>query len=268
MNGEGYFTVTSDEQHPANFTSNFTTPVSLGENYEIGLKSISHGPVFNVTNGNNQITLIRTIDAVSKTEHVDHVYIDVGFYYHKSQLFGEIQRKLKLFFEKPGNKATWGRESSRYLLENEGKITIKMPNPSNSTIMFLVDDKAFKGRNPLSYLLHMPDNRYKKITDFNEIIPTKNYLGFLYSSIIALSFINNQKSRLLAIVPLESNHGYSYFEFANITYYPLSVSTFTDIFFSLKDTHGERVDLGFEASSKYPTILKLHVRKRRAINRD
>ena len=61
MNAAGYFVVTSGVQNPALFSSNFTTPIELDQNFEIGLQSISHGPLFNITIENNKIVIIRTV---------------------------------------------------------------------------------------------------------------------------------------------------------------------------------------------------------------
>ena len=257
MNSEGYFTVTSDVQHRSDFVSNFTTPVNLGDNYEIGLKSLCHGPVYNVTEGHNMVIFARDA-SIDIHEIIDKVYLDAGFYSHTGALFKEIYSKLVAH---EIAHVLFGRKLPEYIVENDGKMSIKVP----PNISFIVDDEGYPGKNPLSYLLHYPNGRYKKISEFNEFIPVKNHLTFVYSSIIAQSYINDRKSRLLAIVPLTSSPGYNYFEFTNVTYHPLAVSTFTDIFFSLKDPYGEQIELGVEKTSsniiEYPTILNLHVRK-------
>ena len=252
MDKENYFTVTS-QKNASNFVSNFTNPINLSDNYEIGLKSVSHGSTYNVTSKTNRITLLRD----DGNNHIEHIFLDTGCYHTKSELFHEIQSKLLDFFNTTTSKL-WSRDVPKYFIESDGRITIKLPPPLSVTrpIYFLIDNKTWPGQNPLSNILNFPDNKYKKISDFREFISIKPTLGFIYSSVVAESYINNHKSRLLAIAPFYSADGYNYFEFLNISYYPLSVNTFTDIFFSIKDENGDELNL-----SK-TTILNLHVRKR------
>ena len=259
MNSESYFTVSSDKQHPAQFVQNFLTPVNLGDNYEIGLRSLCHGSVYNVISGD----IVSFLRGEGDDLAVDHIYLDEGFYYHTAHLFKEIFSKLKDFFEKSGD--SWGNIPPEYIGENQGKLSIKMPKG----VRFVINEEAYPNRSPLANLLHLPEGEYSKISVYDEAIPAKNHIGFLYSSVIAESYINNEKSRLMAVIPLTSNHGYNYFEYKNPTYYPLSVSTFRDIFFILKDVHGEEIKIGLERTptnvrkkEEYPTILNLHVRKR------
>ena len=264
MNSEGYFTITSGENHPAEFVSNFTSPVKLGDDYEIGLQSITHGPVYNIPDGYNKISIKWSFQ---KDHKVYPIRVDPGFYYSVSQLFKNIYEKLTTFFaEEPADNFDpdyWGDEELKYALV-DGKISIRLP----TNAFFYIHARDLSKTNPLQYLFHMPFGSYKRISDFNNPIPHKNQLAFLYSSVIGESYINSRKSRLLAIVPLTSENGYTYFEFTNVSYYPLAVSTFTDILFSLKDVHGKQIQLGDDTSDvKYPTILNLHIRKR-GINRE
>ena len=91
--------------------------------------------------------------------------------------------------------------------------------------------------------------------------------GFLYSSIVTNSIINQKQSRLLACLPIVSKTGYNYYEVNNPIYRPLSVHSFTDIHFALTDVHGKVMEMEYDHSYEYktkndfPTILTLHIRK-------
>ena len=54
-----YITVTSTNQNPVNFVSNFTDAVDLSSEYEVGLKAVFHAPINNVT-GKNKVFLVKT----------------------------------------------------------------------------------------------------------------------------------------------------------------------------------------------------------------
>ena len=49
-----HITVTSDNS-PSRFVSNFNSVINLTDEYEIAVKSIYHGPVFNVTEENDSL---------------------------------------------------------------------------------------------------------------------------------------------------------------------------------------------------------------------
>ena len=68
-----YITVTSSDQDPCNFVSNFTDTINLNDGYEVAVTRIYHAPVYNVTSHNNKFTLIKGITVV------DH-YIPIGYY--------------------------------------------------------------------------------------------------------------------------------------------------------------------------------------------
>ena len=253
MNGEGYFVVTSGVQNPALFSSNFTTPVKLDQNFEIGLQSITHGPLFNITVANNKIVIIRTVPGGA--EDINFILLDPGLYTTVSQLLKHIYEKLKELFDKHRDNLYWGKEPLKYTLEQTGKITIRLPTRAS----FEIDNVKEPGENPLFNILHLPSGRYKKLSEYDSDILRLDHLTFIYSSIVEESYINNRKSRLLAMTPLKSMYGYNHTTFQNISYYPLAVNTFNDIIFSLKDTYGMQTQL---TDTSYPTILKIHIRKR------
>ena len=217
------------------------------------MQSISHGPLFNITIENNKIVIIRTVPGGE--EDINFIFLDPGLYTTVSQLLQQIYEKLKELFDKHRENLYWGKEPLKYTLEQSGKITIKLPTRAS----FEIDNINEPGENPLFNILHLPSGRYKKLSEYESDIFREDHLTFIYSSVVEESFINNRKSRLLAMTPLKCTYGYTHREFKNISYYPLAVNTFNDIIFSLKDTYGTQSQL---TDVSYPTILKLHIRKR------
>ena len=49
--------VTSNNQNPANFVSNFVDSINVNNGYEIAVKSIFHPPPYNFTEDNNEFLL-------------------------------------------------------------------------------------------------------------------------------------------------------------------------------------------------------------------
>ena len=87
-------------------------------------------------------------------------------------------------------------------------------------------------------------------------------IGFLYSNIVPNSVIDYKKSRLLAILPIESKAGYNHYEVTNRTYYRLSVHSFTDISFVFSNVHGEILEMAhtMDGVVMFPTIIQLHIK--------
>lgn len=52
-------TVTSLGQNSSSFVSNFTNSIQLSENYEIGLLKIACPPIYNVSEENNKLYIVK-----------------------------------------------------------------------------------------------------------------------------------------------------------------------------------------------------------------
>ena len=240
--------IASHEHSPTDFVSKFSTPIKLTD-CEIGLKSIVLGSVYNIDEYN-------VVDIIRYSPHdgLQHmvlsfrnIHLDPGHYTSTRQVFKQLYAKLKIFFddsEKIYGRHFWGRDDLQYTIVNS-KITIKLPSQARLVVK---DDQ-----NPLYYLLNTPTGMYNTISNHTASIPIKNEIAFLYTNIIGETYIDNAKSRLLAIIPINGK----FFEFKNITYHPIIFPSFTDITFSLKDIQGKTIPLQLT-----PTILNLHIRKR------
>ena len=84
--------------------------------------------------------------------------------------------------------------------------------------------------------------------------------AILYANIVENSYINGIKSRNLAILPLNSERGYSYYEFKNPVYVPIEVHQFSEIFLEIRDLNGKFVKF----NPKWNTLVTLHLK---SINR-
>ena len=84
--------------------------------------------------------------------------------------------------------------------------------------------------------------------------------SFLYASIVENSYINEQKSRNLAVIPLTTSTGYTFYEFKSPVYVPIEVREFSSILLELRDLDGKFVK--FNPKSK--TVLTINMK---SINR-
>ena len=75
--------VTSDNQNPANFVSNFVDSINVNDGYEIAVKSIFSPPLFNFTEDNNEFTVVTVING---KEYYHSYSIKPEFYENTCQL--------------------------------------------------------------------------------------------------------------------------------------------------------------------------------------
>ena len=153
-----YITITSTDQDPCNFVSNFTNTINVNDGYEIAVTNIYHAPLYNITEDNNQFTLIR--DAA-----VANFSIPVGFYESKCEVLGAINKVL--------NKAVEGdllrshellisrAPVFKYTSGDESSITLN----KDDNVSFLIDTDRDQDTLLLKVLGYCMDARVKK-TDY------------------------------------------------------------------------------------------------------
>ena len=83
-----YITITSKNQNPCEFVSNFTDAINLNDGYEIAVTQIFHAPVDNITPRNNKFTLIKG------TETKDY-RIPTGYYGNTCEIMRAIKNALR-----------------------------------------------------------------------------------------------------------------------------------------------------------------------------
>ena len=257
-----YITVTSSVQDPCNFVSNFTDTINLNDGYEVAVTRIYHAPIYNVTERNNKFTVIKG------TTVVDH-YIPIGYYAGTCDVLGAIFTVL----EKSRETGT-SDHGQPTLIHTKPEFLYKSAGESSSLkivdsgVTFLVDNARDNDAILLKLLGYCVSAKFNKININHFTFEVATEAGFLYSNIVDNSMINQQQSRLLALIPIRSKPGYNYHEFTNPVYGPLSVHSFTDITFTLTNVRGGVVRMDHLYSSywgntkiMYPTIITLHIRK-------
>ena len=242
-----YITVTSTNQNPANFISNFTDAVDFSSGYEVGLKAIFHGPINNIIGKNNMFS-------IKKLTVIEHYSISPGFYSDSCHVLKAIKQELDVA-----------------VTTNTSQILIRKPEfrykeGGEQAVLKLQKGCSFHVDNQEPQLLHLLGFCVK--ADFNEIninifrFPSKLNSGFLYSSIVENSIIDHKQARLLAIIPVNSKDGYNYHEFQNPVYNPLSVHSFSQASFVFTNEQGNELLMQNvrDGEVQYPTILVLHMR--------
>ena len=257
-----YITVTSSNQDPCNFVSNFTDTINLNDGYEVAVTRIYHAPIYNVTERNNKFTVIKG------TTVVDH-YIPIGYYAGTCDIVEAIYTVLEKSRETGSNEhgqASLIKTKLVFLYKTAGEASsLKI---ADAGVTFLVDNDRDNDAILLKLLGYCVNGKFDKININHYTFDVTTEAGFLYSNIVDNSMINQQQSRLLALIPIRSKPGYNYHEFTNPVYGPLSVHSFTDITFGITDVRGDVVRMDHVYSSywgntkiMYPTILTLHIRK-------
>ena len=219
--------VTSDNQNPANFVSNFVDSINVNDGYEIAVKSIFHPPPYNFTEDNNKFTLATVING---NESYYFYAIKPGFYESTCQLLQKMQQSIKSSVMK--RIPEW----TSTLSSNPQSVTLNMNNTKRKdTSQYFVFGGDVKDSLLWELGLCASEKTMVVKLDINNYsFDEKTICGFLYSNIVENSLINQQQSRLLACVPISSASPYNFFAFHNPVYRALqrfSVHSFTDLNF-------------------------------------
>ena len=250
--GDQFIVVTSGSK-PSRFSSNFNSVINVAAGYEVGVKSIFHAPVFNVTEENDGICVIKDDEKVN-------LKIPHGFYDRSCEIlrasYQEILEHNKI------------RDTGDELLEIQlGSPSFGMNTDGRSYLKLARSERFKLDECPLFEIFgcYLDNNDVNKIEIEDFPLKTTVECGFLYSDSVKHSIINNSIARLMCCIPLYSTKGYNYHEFVNPDYKPLSVNSFTDLSFVITDSSGQ--DVKFDQTGgrgaayvNLPTILNLHIR--------
>ena len=260
---EKYIIVTSKGQNPNDFVSHFGDNMdqdTANNYYEIALKEVYHAPIYNITEQNNSFELQRSDGDAAQT-----LQIPVGFYENNC----DILKAIAITIENEAERALVDSSERNYL---QSKFPLKISYKITGEAVTLELEKRIKVEfsvrdSPLlRHLGYIMDKNISRIDInisrfHNAITP-----AFIYSSCVGNSIFDDTQSRLLAIAPLNSKAGYNHYEFQNPSYVTLAIQSLRDINFITMDMDGEKISFDYLDDtgliSKYPTILKLHVRKR------
>ena len=264
-----YITVTSSDQRPCDFVSNFADTISLNDGYEVAVTRIYHAPSYNLTETCNTFTLVRSTVTHAPVSHS----IPVGFYATSTDVLKAMYENFKKHADIAA-RTTSGLDGAQitvvpnFSYKASGEASYleisQKTSAADRGIMFKTGEAS-----PLLKVLGFVIEKKTHRIDINHYtLHNAIETGFLYSNIVANSMVNQQQSRLLALVPIQAKIGYNFHEVINPVYNPLSVHSFTDVGFTLTNVQGEIMRMDTVQSSKeddqvirYPTIITLHIRK-------
>ena len=260
-------TITSKGQDPSKFISNFTNSIQLSEDYEVGLLKIALPPVENVTKDNNRLH----ITAKGSPSRLV-LEIPTGFYATGHDLAQAMYQVLSKHNKEYGKVETIGGSEEGHVIDTACVLRYSTTgNISNYKVTLQLEDKSNKS---LFVASDITDGSVLRLLDFkitnftaktltihNDYLAKPNKLGFIYSSIVSNSLIDDHVSRLLDTVHIKtSENGDHYiFENPNPVFHDVSAASFIDIGFEIRDVGGDLIQF----VKDLPTILTLGIRKKR-----
>ena len=250
-------TVTSMEQNPSRFVSNFTNSITLSNNHEIGLLKLAHPPTANVTDENNKLYIAK------KGESLQAIYeIPTGVYTTTHEIAQAIHNMLKKVTNDHGEDSDDDINTKSVLrysttgTADHSKLTLQLEDKKS---VFVSSDVT--SGNVLKLLDYRITNfTARTLIVQNYDLPQKNQLGFIYSSIVSNSLIDYRVSRLLDTVTIKSskNDEHCIFDVQNPVFHDISTASFIDISFEIRNVNGSFI----EFQNNLSTILTLGIRKK------
>jgi hypothetical protein len=251
-------------------------PVKLDTKMGVALKSLACGELANVTDFNNTFKILyrgtikshssstpspvnmvyslvdtfedshKSLNTISSEDAADEFrYVSLRIpkkrYERREEVFMQVTRAITNFLIANGSKERVD------VTRSQGKLSCVLPK---SIMMVRADDKS-----PLT-LIDAVVISSRIYIDLGEIEPT-NDICFIYLNIVQFSYINGKRSRLLCVCPIQSKKGYSYIEFSNPTYTPIEVQEFSDITLTIRNIHGQLLQL----DNRFDTVATLHMKK-------
>ena len=253
-------TITSLGQNPSSFISNFTNSIQLSENYEIGLLKIACPPIYNVSEENNKLYIVRK----GEVEGVLVFNIPIDFYPTTHDLAQAIYHVLQ------SNSVEDLIIDEKDIIDFSASLRYQGSGGSadHSKLILQLNDKKVNfvaGENKPGNILDLLEFRIKdfavrSLAIQNYDLTAQDQICFIYSSIVSNSLIDSNVSRLLDTVPIKSskNGGYFMLEVQNPVFHDVSSSSFIDINFEIRNVFGEFVQF----VQDLPVILTLGLRKK------
>lgn len=255
-------TVTSKNQDPAKFVSNFTNSIRLSKEYEVALLKIAFPPVINVTEDNNKLH-IQGKDAGRVNKLV--IEVPTGFYSAGHDLAQAMFQALSKYEKDNPTEIVETTCVLRYSttgIINNYKATLQLEPKNGSTSRFIANEST---EGNILRLLDFKITQFtaKTLTINNDYLIKPNKLGFLYSSIVSNSLIDNHVSRLLDTVEIKTSDNGEHYVFENQSpvFHDVSAASFIDISFEIRDVDGDLIQF----KKDLPTILTLGIRKKQII---
>ena len=245
--------VGSDDDNAAKFSTN-VQPIKLNVEMEMAITSIYHGEIHNITENNNKVFFVESTDELPIPDNPvsysswarGNVIIKPGRYKNVLAILKAINIAIK---ERVTNKS----HRLKSISDQAVNITI-----TSTGIDFLVYEDDKSPWNMIGVNSHITSG--VDIIVSNEDFDGCSEPGFLYASIIENSYINGRLSRMLGVIPLNCNSGWSFHEFNYPNYVPITVKEFSNITLEIRDLDGQYIKF----NPSYKTVISLSIR---AINR-
>ena len=256
--------VSGENDNPAKLQTRID-PVRLPYGVTIALTSIAYGEILNIHNENNNIyfTFTDTFDLVpipsisttsgrgrnKKLKKIVNVKVQIPIGTYRttrsivSSIITAINEKIKEIL--PG-------QSTRYSLNISGMEI----SPTFAINLKNIAIHVTRSESPWDIIGVTKDIIQKSQNLENIDLSVEMKPSFLYASIVENSYINDQKSRNLAVIPLKTSIGYTFYEFQSPVYVPIEVREFSSILLELRDLDGNFVKF----NSKSKVLVTLHMK--------
>ena len=224
---------------------------------------IHYKSIFNVTEENNKLTIL--IRSSEEQEDPQDISITPGYYRDAHVLLSNINSTLKDYFKLYDANNETKLRAALTMRQNKSPISYTLTLPPSCS--FVIDSKETNSNILSSMLLQTMDrSNLRNITiESNWEFSSPDDIAFIYTNLVKNSIFNNRKSRLLATMPITSEFGYICYEPTNPVYHKLSVNSFINARFEIRDANGKIFNSSFENETQegphYPSVITLSVRK-------
>ena len=247
--------ISSKGQDPSEFIANFNQPLNLEKNYEVAVKSIYYGSVYNipphrynfkVVNGQGERKLYR---------------IEPGYYSNMCEIMFAMHKVMKdaeaVFIRGHGEPFPAPTIDVSYKYR---KVTMQFENDYKFQLL-----DEFAGQDLFNLFGYTGANVNKTFSTFSaafdDKVPNPIETGFIFSNLVSNMSVNDDQARMLTTFPLQSSLN-NFYEFTNPTYRPVVVQTksLLDMNLKITDVYGRKINI----QGSYPTTIVLNFRE--AIN--
>ena len=229
-------------------------PVKFLKSTAMAIRNICYGELYNIHEGNNNIYL-SCYEKVSDSDDSNvqqittkSVRITPGRYDDRVSVLEAIDYSIQEtllthfgdYYDPTSIQFTFQREPKQKKV-----VTVRQKR------VFITD----MGRADTPWSLLGIDDFQNPVV--NATFESGTEIAFLYSNVVENSYINNKKSRILAVIPLEIvRSGYKFLEFSNPIYVPIEIKEFNSILLEIRDMHGKLIPFNPE----YKTVISLHIK--------
>ena len=251
-------------------------PIRIHENEALAIKSIFHGPIFNISNKNNIIYFRMPLPLGYKDNDQNSLSIKrmLNIPQHQFEIAPqfEIENRYDSFTIDEG----FCKSAHDILKVIAKNFVLKFPSNRNykQIIAPRLQIDSTRGENELKLIAKSMDILLHNNTPWNilgvdEMIndgkmeknKMKHYQNssvpaFVYVNIVENSYLNGKLSRNLTVVPLTMSDCWSYNEFKHPTYVPIEVKEFSNILVELRDLNGNYISF----DPDYKTVITLHIK--------